>query len=243
MGPHLRMRWDTRGSSGVVVGNLAFISSCDGDLSTPLSCLRESSFLSSFEREPGIALEVLQEKRASSRVDRGISWFVSSCGRRLGVPLQVPPGAQEPLVLPQGSQVSIRVARVCTGVLWSHGRGIRPQFAWKGESQDVSRVAAGSVGSLELPQGPEGASHVVSGKSGILWSCEGPLGIPLELVQATRASCRVEAGNSGFLSSSDRDLRVPMEIPLGSQTSSGVGEWNSPLPSRGGIGVSGLLSS
>ena len=59
MGLHLQIRWDTRGSSRVVAGNLAFISSCDGDLSTPLSCLRESSFLSSFEREPGIALEVL----------------------------------------------------------------------------------------------------------------------------------------------------------------------------------------
>jgi len=35
--------------------------------------MRESSLLSSFERELGIVLEVLQEKRASSRVDRGIS--------------------------------------------------------------------------------------------------------------------------------------------------------------------------
>ena len=95
---------------------------------------------------------------------------------------------REPLVLPQGSQVSIQVARASAGVLWSHGRGIRPQFALKGESQGVSRVAAGSVGSLELPRGPEGASHVVYGKSRILSSCEGPLGIPLELVQATRAS-------------------------------------------------------
>ena len=227
MGPHLQMRWDTWGSSRVVAGNSAFISSCDGNLSTPLSCLRESSFLSSFEREPGIVLEVLQEKRASSRVDRGISWFVSSCGGRLGVPLHVPPGAQEPLVLPQGSQVSIHLLKVNARVFWSHGRGIRPQFAWKGESQGVSRVAAGSVGSLKLPQGPEGASHVVSGKSGILSSCEGPLGIPLKLVRVTRASSRVEAGNSGFLSSSDRDLGVPIEIPLGSQTSSHVRAWNS----------------
>ena len=31
-----------------------------------------------FERELGIDLEALQEKRASSRVDREISWFVSS---------------------------------------------------------------------------------------------------------------------------------------------------------------------
>ena len=84
-------------------------------------------------------------------------------------------------------------------MLWSHSRGIRPQFALKGASQGVSRVAAGSVGSLELPWGPEGASHVVSGKSRILSSCGGPLGIPLELVQATRASSWLEAGNSGFL--------------------------------------------
>ena len=90
---------------------------------------------------------------------------------------------RETLVLPQGSQVSIRVESASTGVLWIHGRGIRPQFAWKGESQGVSQVAAGSVGSFELPRGPEGASHVASEKSGILSSCEGPLGIPLKLVQ------------------------------------------------------------
>ena len=97
----------------------------------------------------------------------------------------------------------------------------------EGESPGVSRVGAGSVGSPDLPRGPEGASHVVSGKSGILSSGEGPLGIPLELMQVTRASSRVEAGNSGFLSSYDRDLWVPMEIPLGSQTSSRVETWNS----------------
>ena len=37
MGPHLQMRWDTQGSSRVVAGNSAFISSCDGDLWAPLS--------------------------------------------------------------------------------------------------------------------------------------------------------------------------------------------------------------
>ena len=126
-------------------------------------------------------------------------------------------------MLPQGSQVSIRVASESAGVLWIHSRGIMPQFPWKGESQGVSLVAAGSVGSFELPRGPEGASNVVSGKSGIFSSCDGPLGIPLKLVQVTRASSLVEAGNSRFLSSSDRDFGVPMEIPLRSQTSSCVG--------------------
>ena len=130
---------------------------------------------------------------------------------------------REPLVLPQGSQISIRVARASAGVAWFHGRGIRPQFAWKRDSQGVSRVVAGSAVSPELPRGPEGASQVVSGNLGILSCCERPIGIALELVWATRASSRVEVRNSRFLSSSDRDLVVPMEIPLGSQTSSHVG--------------------
>ena len=96
---------------------------------------------------------------------------------------------REPLLLPQSSQVSIPVVRGSAGLLWCHGRGIRLQFAWKGESKGVSRGSAGSLHSLELPREPEGASHLVSGKSGILWSCEVPLGIPLELVQGTSASC------------------------------------------------------
>ena len=37
MGAHLQMRWDTWCSSRVVVGNLAFILSFDGDLWVPLS--------------------------------------------------------------------------------------------------------------------------------------------------------------------------------------------------------------
>ena len=140
-------------------------------------------------------------------------------------------------MLPQGSQVSIRVARGSVGLLWSHDRGMRSQFAWKGESQGVSRGAAGSLGSLELPRRPEEASNLVSGKSGLLWSFEGPLRIPLELVQGTRVSCRGEARNSGFLFSSDMDLRVPMEIPLSSHMSSRVGAWNSSSHSKWKRGV------
>ena len=88
-----------------------------------------------------------------------------------------------------------------------------------------------------FPRVAKGTSHVVSGKSGILSSCEGPLEIPLELVWATRASSQVEAGNSVFFISSDRDPGVPIEIPLGSQTSSRVGAWNSASLSRWKSGV------
>ena len=178
-------------------------------------------------RRKGPHLALTGESRFLSRVAAGSLVFLCRYHWKL----------RAPLVLPRGSQVSIRVVRGSVRVLWIHGSGIRPQFPWKGESQGVFRVAAESVGSLQLSRRPEGASHVVSVKSGILSSCEGPLRIPLELVQATMASCRVDAGNSGFLSSSDRDLGVPMEIPLGSQTLSRVGAWNSTSLSRWQRGV------
>ena len=179
----------------------------------------------------GPHLVLMGESRSLSQVAAGGLQFLSRYHGEL----------KEPLELPQGSQVSIQVVRASAGVLWSHGKGIRPKFAWTGELPCVSRVVAGSVGSLELPREPEGASHAVSGKSAIPSSCEGPLEIPLEFVQATRASSRVEAGNSGFLSSSDRDHGVPMEIPLGGQRSSRVGGWNSSSLSRWKW-VLGLLS-
>ena len=53
---------------------------------------------------------------------------------------------REPLVLSQGSPVSIRVARGNVGLLLSHGRGIGPQFALKRESGGLSRVVAGNFG-------------------------------------------------------------------------------------------------
>ena len=40
MGPHLPLRWETRGSSRLVVGNSGFIKSCDGDLWAPLCCMK-----------------------------------------------------------------------------------------------------------------------------------------------------------------------------------------------------------
>ena len=48
-----------------------------------------SKTLSRINREGGISLKMLQPKRASSRIDGRISWFFSSCGRKLGVPLEL----------------------------------------------------------------------------------------------------------------------------------------------------------
>ena len=86
---------------------------------------------------------------------------------------------------------------------------MRSLFACKGECQVVSQGVAGSLGSLELPRGPEGASHLVSEKLELFWSCEGPLGILLKLVQGlephvevrqeAQGSSTVLTWNSGFL--------------------------------------------
>ena len=81
-----------------------------------------------------------------------------------------------------------------------------------------------TLGSLDLCRLPQGASLGASEKLGILWSWEGPLGIPLGLVQWKRASSRVEAGTSGYFSISDFDLRVPAVLEQDSQDSSYVGE-------------------
>ena len=53
---------------------------------------------------------------------------------------------REPLVWPQGSPVSIRVASASAALLSSHERGIRPQDTLTGESRGLSRVAAGNTG-------------------------------------------------------------------------------------------------
>ena len=60
------------------------------------SCLKGVKDLSRLKREGRISLETPQWKRASSRFEGRISWFFSSCGRKLGVPLELRWGPQGP---------------------------------------------------------------------------------------------------------------------------------------------------
>ena len=53
---------------------------------------------------------------------------------------------REHLVWPQGSPVSIRVARGSVALLSSHGRGIGPKEALMVEPRGLSRIAAGNPG-------------------------------------------------------------------------------------------------
>ena len=85
--------WDEEGEPGL-------FSSCGGTLGVPLEwrqvCRGTSLVASSVSRTHstlkhvgGISLEKPQPKRASSRFEGRISWFLSSCASKLGVPLEL----------------------------------------------------------------------------------------------------------------------------------------------------------
>ena len=95
-----------------------------------------SSTVSNFKREHGISLEMVRHERASSRDVGGTSWFFSSCGGEL----------REPLVLPQGSAISIRVARGSRGLLSNHCRANRPHLGLCPETLCFFPVVTGISG-------------------------------------------------------------------------------------------------
>ena len=118
---------------------------------------------------------------------------------------------------------------------------------WRENSWCFLRCSRKLWAPLELRRGPQGASHVASGKSGLLSSCEGFLRMPLELLQQNTASSRVKVCNSGLLSNCHRYLRVPIVFQQVSQPSSHFEAYNSsflwsckrsvrsPVEFRGGI--------
>ena len=85
-------------------------------------------------------------RRPSSRDDGVVSWFFSSCVSSLVFFTRYDGEFREPLVWPQGNQVSIRVARGSGSLLSSHGRGIGAQDKLKKDSQGLSRFLAGNPG-------------------------------------------------------------------------------------------------
>ena len=96
--------------------------------------------------------------RASSCVERRISWFFLSCCQKLGVPLK----------LHQGPQGTSHVATVESDLLSS----------CKGAPLDSSQVAAGEIGPhLELRRETQCSSPVGTGISGFLLSFNREVGL------------------------------------------------------------------
>ena len=111
-----------------------------------------------------IALEALQGKRASSRIEGGISWFFSRSSEILGILLKLRWYLREPCVLPLGSQTSFQVSRGLSGFPRRSCIGIRPHFALRWNV----------VVFLKLQQEAWGYSRVMEGTSGnlICWLWE-----------------------------------------------------------------------
>ena len=61
----------------------------DGYVRNFLSCIKGVKDPSEAQEEGEVSLEMLQQKRASSCVEGRISWYFLSCGRKLGVPLEL----------------------------------------------------------------------------------------------------------------------------------------------------------
>ena len=109
-----------------------------------------SRTLSRLKKEGGFSLEKPQGKKPSSHLEGRISWFFLSCGRKLGVPLELLRDLRKSLMLPQESPVTMPVVRGFSGFLSSWYQVLGPH--------------------LELRLEPQASSPVLTWISGILWS-------------------------------------------------------------------------
>ena len=146
-----------------------------------LSCIKDVKEPLCLKREGGISLETPQWKRAYSHIEGRISWFFLSCGRKLGVPLELLRDLRDPLMLPQKSPVSIRVARCLLGFLSSRCQVLGPH--------------------LRLRLEPQASSPVLTWISGILWSFNRGFRPCLVWRHASPLSSRAVTVLSSFLSS------------------------------------------
>ena len=137
---------------------------------------------SRLKREGGISLEMPQQKRASSRFERRISWFFSSGGSNLGVPVELQWG-------PQGS------ACVASG-----------KASLNANCEGSLEIL------LQAVQWPISSSRVKAGTSGFLSSADMDLGLPMEFQRGCQASSLSESWKSAFLSSFKISVRLPLEL-------------------------------
>ena len=191
--------------------------SSDGNLGETLYLTKGSLILlSCWEGEITIALKSLQGNRASSRFEWGISWFISICEWKHGIPLELQPGLQGISPVAQGK----------SGLLPTcHGHHRIPLKSLQGNRPH-----------LELRQETRGSSQVAISETVHLFRYEGKFGIHLESKQGNQPPSRNEvgtrgfslvSGNSGNLWSCIKGVKHPFKLRGGMQDCSRVtlGEW------------------
>ena len=192
----LRMRRENRGSSWLGRDPRCSSRVQTGMSGNFLSCLKGVRMLSGLRREGGISLEMLQQKRASARLEGRISLFFWSCG---GLPLELRWGNQGPAHGASG--------RSSLPVSLEGPKGI-PLLSLPGP-RSSSGAEAGTSGLLSranmdlgVPLGhPQGSQGVISGGAMQVRS-------PLEAEKHCQASCRVD----------HMDRLISLEVPQGCNT-------------------------
>ena len=140
-----------------------------------------SRTLSGLKRDGGISLETLQRKKASSCVEGRISWFFSSCIRKLGVSLVLRQRLQGP-------------ARVASGKSSLHESWERPLVI-------PLHLVLGPMSSSGVRVEPQDSSPVLTWILGFLWSSNRGFRPCLMWRHASSLSSRAGKAVSGFLSS------------------------------------------
>ena len=122
---------------------------------------------------------------------------------------------REPLVWPQGSPVSIIVARGRMELVSRHCRGIGPQDTLKKESRGLSGVASGNPGFPRLVMMTSGSFSLCLLEVRKTVDLGEASQTPLGFVQWKSTSSGVVAVTSGFLSCFDVGLGMCMPFQTG----------------------------
>ena len=145
LGVAFKVHQGSQASSRVEAKHSALLPSCDGYLLEPFEWRKGSqAYYGVLRGKSGLLSRPCRKRRTSSGDDGGILWFFSSCGGKFGISLKLLWGTQgASCVAPGKSSLHLSCEGEC-GMLWSHFRGIGPQFTLKGESHGLSQVAAGN---------------------------------------------------------------------------------------------------
>ena len=128
-----------------------------------------------------ISLKTPQQKRASSHIEGRISWFLVSCSRKHGVPLELGQGLQGPSHVASGKSSLLASCKGLLGIPLHRCRVQGPH--------------------LELRPQPQGSSPLLTWISGFLWSFYRGVKPRLEWRHASLLSSPAVTVVSGFLSS------------------------------------------
>ena len=113
-----------------------------------LICIQGVKDPSEAQEESEISLKMPQCKRASARVEERISWFFSSCSRKLGFLSSYNGDLRDPLVWPQERPVSMPVAMGLSGILSHQCQVLSPGLEPRPETYVSSPVLTWILGFL-----------------------------------------------------------------------------------------------